>query len=219
MVDGVKAMGLMCPGGGNFASRATDSRKSLFPGPPAGFMRGQTVKNIVYFDLETQKSADEVGGWGNIIRMGLSVAVTYSTARGEYTIYGEKQVDDLLRELQRADLVVGFNNLRFDYEVLHGYTSMDLTQLPTLDMLVELTNTLNHRLSLDSIATATFGVEKTAEGLQAIRWYKEGKLAEIAEYCCFDVKITKMVHEYGQQNKQLAYLNRFGKKLNVTVNW
>ena len=86
-------------------------------------------------------------------------------------------------------------------------------------MLVELTNTLNHRLSLDSIATATFGVEKTAEGLQAIRWYKEGKLAEIAEYCCFDVKITKMVHEYGQQNKQLAYLNRFGKKLNVTVNW
>jgi DEAD/DEAH box helicase domain-containing protein len=177
------------------------------------------VKNIVYFDLETQKSADEVGGWGNIIRMGLSVAVTYSTARGEYTIYGEKQVDDLLRELQRADLVVGFNNLRFDYEVLHGYTSMDLTQLPTLDMLVELTATLNHRLSLDSIATATFGVEKTAEGLQAIRWYKEGKLAEIAEYCCYDVKITKLVHEYGRQNKQLFYENRFGKKLNVAVNW
>jgi hypothetical protein len=177
------------------------------------------VKNIVYFDLETQKSADEVGGWGNIIRMGLSVAVTYSTARGEYTIYGEKQVDDLLRELQRADLVVGFNNLRFDYEVLHGYTSMDLTQLPTLDMLVDLTATLNHRLSLDSIATATFGVEKTAEGLQAIRWYKEGKLAEIAEYCCYDVKITRLVHEYGRQNKQLFYENRFGKKLNVTVNW
>jgi DEAD/DEAH box helicase domain-containing protein len=177
------------------------------------------VKNIVYFDLETQKSADEVGGWGNIIRMGLSVAVTYSTARGEYTIYGEKQVDELLRELQRADLVVGFNNLRFDYEVLHGYTSMDLTQLPTLDMLVELTATLNHRLSLDSIATATFGVEKTAEGLQAIRWFKEGKLAEIAEYCCYDVKITKLVHEYGRQNKQLFYENRFGKKLNVAVNW
>ena len=177
------------------------------------------MKNIVYFDLETQKSADEVGGWGNIIRMGLSVAVTYSTARGEYMIYGEKQVDDLIRELQRADLVVGFNNLRFDYEVLHGYTSMDLTQLPTLDMLVELTATLNHRLSLDSIATATFGVEKTAEGLQAIRWFKEGKLGEIAEYCCYDVKITKLVHEYGQQHKQLFYQNRFGKKLNVAVNW
>ena len=127
------------------------------------------MKNIIYFDLETQKSAEEVGGWDKISRMGLSVGVTYSTAGGGYKIYGEKQVDDLIKDLQRADLVVGFNNLRFDYEVLHGYTTLDLRQLPTLDMLVELQNTLNHRLSLDSIATATFGVEKTAEGLQAIR--------------------------------------------------
>ena len=37
------------------------------------------AKNIVYFDLETQKSADEVGGWGNISKMGMSVGVTYST--------------------------------------------------------------------------------------------------------------------------------------------
>jgi DEAD/DEAH box helicase domain-containing protein len=177
------------------------------------------LKNIVYFDLETQKSAEEVGGWDKISRMGMSVGVTYSTARGDYRIYGEPQVNDLVTELQRADLVVGFNILRFDYEVLHGYTSLDLTQIPTLDMLVELTNTLQHRLSLDSIATATFGLEKTAEGLQAIRWFKEGKLHEIAEYCCYDVKLTKLVHEYGCQHRQLHYTNRFGKKLTVPVKW
>ena len=96
---------------------------------------GDTVaKNIVYFDLETQQSADEVGGWGNISKMKMSVGVTYSTARGDYKIYGESQVNDLITELQRADLVVGFNNLRFDYEVLHGYTTLDLTQVPTLDI-------------------------------------------------------------------------------------
>jgi DEAD/DEAH box helicase domain-containing protein len=86
-------------------------------------------------------------------------------------------------------------------------------------MLVALQNTLQHRLSLDSIATATLGVEKTAEGLQAIHWFKEGKLLEIAEYCCYDVKITKLVHEYGVQNRQLHYKNRFGKKLTVSVGW
>jgi hypothetical protein len=177
------------------------------------------VKNIVYFDLETQKSADEVGGWGNISKMGMSIGVTCSSVNGEYKIYGEKQVDELIKDLQRADLIVGFNNLRFDYEVLHGYTSFDLSQLPTLDMLVELQNTLNHRLSLDSIATATFGVEKTAEGLQAIRWFKDGRLAEIAEYCCYDVKITKLVHEYGKHHRQLHYTNRFGKKMTVPVSW
>jgi hypothetical protein len=177
------------------------------------------AKNILYFDLETQKSADEVGGWGNISKMGMSIGVTCSSANGEYKIYGEKQVDELIKDLQRADLIVGFNNLRFDYEVLHGYTSFDLSQLPTLDMMVELQNTLNHRLSLDSIATATFGVEKTAEGLQAIRWFKDGRLAEIAEYCCYDVKITKLVHEYGRQHRQLHYNNRFGKKQTVPVSW
>ena len=177
------------------------------------------ARNILYFDLETQRSADEVGGWGNISKMGMSVGVTCNSVTGEYKIYGEKQVDDLIKDLQRADLVVGFNNLRFDYEVLHGYTSFDLSQLPTLDMMVELQNTLNHRLSLDSIATATFGVEKTAEGLQAIRWFKDGRLAEIAEYCCYDVKITKLVHEYGQHHRQLHYANRFGKKMTVPVGW
>ena len=177
------------------------------------------MKNIVYFDLETQKSADEVGGWNKISAMRMSIGVTYSTARGGYMIYGEKDVDELLTELQRADLVVGFNNLRFDYEVLHGYTAFELRQLPTLDMLVVLQDTLQHRLSLDSIAPATLGVEKTAEGLQAIAWYREGKMLEIAEYCCYDVKLTRLVHEYGAQNKRLYYNNRFGKKLMVPVSW
>lgn len=177
------------------------------------------MKNILYFDLETQRSAEEVGGWNNISRMGMSVGVTYSNARSEYKIYGEKQVGELIHELQRADLIVGFNNLRFDYEVLHGYTPLDLRQLPTLDMLVDLQNKLQHRLSLDAIATATFGVEKTAEGMQAIEWFRQGKLLEIAEYCCYDVKITRLVHEFGVQNRLVHYNNRFGKRLSVGVSW
>jgi len=177
------------------------------------------MKDIVYFDLETQRSAEEVGGWNKISQMGMSVGVTFSTARNEYRIYAEKQVDELIHQLQRADLVVGFNNLRFDYEVLHGYTPFDLRQLPTLDLLVELQKNLPHRLSLDAIATATLQVEKTADGMQAIRWFREGKLLEIAEYCCYDVKITKLVHEYGVRQKQIFYRNKFGSKLSVPVAW
>jgi len=177
------------------------------------------TKNILYFDLETQKSAEDVGGWDKVREMRMSIGVTYSTARQEYKIYDEKQVDDLLNDLQRADLVIGFNNLRFDYEVLHYYTVLDLRQIPTLDVLVELQKKLQHRLSLDSVAAATLGVEKTAEGMQAIRWFREGRLMEIAEYCCYDVKITRMVHEYGAAHRQLFYKDRFGKKLTVPVMW
>ncbi len=177
------------------------------------------MKNILYFDLETQKSAEDVGGWNHISRMGMSVGVTYSTASGDYKIYGEEKVDELIKDLQRADLIVGFNHLRFDYEVLHGYTALDLRQLPALDMMLELQNKLQHRLSLDAIATATFGVEKISEGMQAIQWYQKGRLMEVAEYCCYDVKLTRLVHEYGLQHRELHYHNRFGKKLTVPVNW
>jgi len=178
------------------------------------------MKNTVYFDLETQKSADEVGGWDKIRDMRMSVGVTYSTARGEYLIYGPDKVNALIEELRRADLVVGFNSLRFDYTVLQGHNDFfDPEQIPTLDMLIEVQKSLPHRLSLDSIAQASLGIEKTSEGLQAIKRFKEGKLLEIAEYCCFDVKITKLVHEFGAANKQLFYTNRFGKKLSVPVSW
>jgi hypothetical protein len=177
------------------------------------------MKNIVYFDLETQKSADEVGGWDRVSQMRMSVGVLYSTAQGEYQIYDESRVHELIAVLQRADLVVGFNQLRFDYEVLHHYTAIDLRQLPTLDLLVEIQKQLQHRLSMDALAVATLGVEKTTDGLQALRWFREGRLLEIAEYCCYDVKITRLLHEYGAANKQLFYRNRFGRKLPVAISW
>tara|TARA_Y100000589_G_scaffold320200_1_gene349826 strand:- start:526 stop:1062 length:537 start_codon:yes stop_codon:yes gene_type:complete len=176
-------------------------------------------KNIVYFDLETQKSADEVGGWNHIDLMGMSIGVTFSTKRGDYRVYGEPEIDELIEEIQKADLVVGFNQIRFDYKVLEGYSVFDFTQVPSLDMLVDLNEKLGHRLKLDSIAQATFGCEKTAEGLQAIEWYRQGKLLEIAEYCLYDVKITKMVHEYGRAHGHLHYTNKFGNKLKVEVDW
>lgn len=176
-------------------------------------------KNIVYFDLETQKSADEVGGWDNIRDMQMSVGVTFSTQRGTYRIYSEREVDDLVRELLRADLVIGFNHLNFDYEVLHRYTVFDLKQVPALDLLLELQKLVNHRLSLDAIAASTLGVEKTSEGMQAIKWFREGRLLDVAEYCCYDVKITRLVHEYGAAHKQLYYRNRFGNKVPVSVSW
>jgi DEAD/DEAH box helicase domain-containing protein len=177
------------------------------------------MKNIVYFDLETQKSAEEVGGWDRIRDMKMSVGVTYSSAREEYRIYPEKEVDDLVKELSRADLIVGFNNLRFDYEVLHSYTILDLTQIPTLDVLVELQKKLEHRLSLDAVASATLGVEKTSQGMEALLWFRQGRLMDVAEYCCYDVKITRLLHEYGTRYKQLFYKDRFGQMNVVPVSW
>lgn len=178
------------------------------------------ARNIVYFDLETQRTAGDVGGWNNKDKMGMSIGVTYSTAKGEYRIFQEHQVDDLVEELLKAELVVGFNVTKFDYGVLRGYSVYELAEvLPTLDMLLDIEEKIGHRLALDTIAQATLGVGKIAEGLDAIRWFREGEFIKIAEYCCFDVKVTKLVHEFGVENGRVFYEDRFGQKKEVEVSW
>ncbi len=191
--------------------------------------------DIVYFDLETRRTANDVGGWGNKHLMGISVAVTFSTARNEYTIYTQDEAPALVGQLKRADLVVGFNHIDFDYEVLKGYDLMFAPDdLPhSRDLLVDLEKVLGHRIKLEAVAAATLGMGKTADGLDAIKWWQQAEqareqkdfakqrdeMAKIAEYCCYDVKVTKCVHEYGALHGHVKYHDRNGREQSVKVDW
>jgi DEAD/DEAH box helicase domain-containing protein len=177
-------------------------------------------RDIVYFDLETQRTANDAGGWARKGDMRMSVGVVFSTATGRYEVFGEAQVNQLVERLRRADLVVGFNILNFDYQVLMGYTILDLVaELPTADLMADMEKKLGHRVGLDAIAQATLGFQKTAAGLDAIRWWREGRIIEIAEYCCFDVKVTRLVHEHGCRHKELFFHDRFARKQRVEIDW
>jgi hypothetical protein len=192
----------------------------MMPPHPPFFPSPTMPRDIVYFDLETRRTANDVGGWGNKHKMGVSVAVTYSTKLQEYLIYTEDEISDLVHQMVRADLVVGFNHISFDYEVLLGHTVFDFReQLRSLDLLVELEQKLGHRLKLEAVAAATLGTGKTADGLEAIRWWQQGKMAEIAEYCCYDVKVTKCIHEYGAKHGHVKYHDRNGREQSVAVEW
>ncbi|MFY8269568.1 MAG: ribonuclease H-like domain-containing protein [Terrimicrobiaceae bacterium] len=176
--------------------------------------------DIVYFDLETQRTANDVGGWYKKHEMGMSIGVTYSSRDGCYEIFPEDRADALVKRLQRADLVVGFNHIRFDYDVLMAYTILDLREaLISLDLLQEVERIVGHRLKLEDIAQATLGVGKTADGLDAIRWWREGRLLDIAKYCCFVFMVTRLVHEYGASKKEIFYNDRFGRKQRLPVEW
>jgi DEAD/DEAH box helicase domain-containing protein len=177
-------------------------------------------RDIVYFDLETQRTANDAGGWARKGDMRMSVGVIFSTSTGRYEVFGEAQVNRLVERLRRADLVVGFNVLNFDYQVLMGYTILDLVaELPTADLMADMEKRLGHRLGLDAIAHATLGIQKTAAGLDAIRWWREGRILEIAEYCCFDVKVTRLVHEHGCRHKELFFHDRFAQRQRIEIDW
>jgi DEAD/DEAH box helicase domain-containing protein len=175
--------------------------------------------NDVFFDLETQRSIQEVGGRENLRLLRVSVAVTFSTATDQFKVYREDQVPALVADLKAASRVIGFNLLQFDYPVLRYYTAERLGDLPTLDLLQDLYNKLGFRIGLDALARATLGTQKLADGLAAIRWFREGNLDQLITYCCEDVSITKRLYEAGRDNGSVQYLDRQGRLQKVNVTW
>ena len=175
--------------------------------------------NIVYFDVESQKLFHEVGG-RDASKLLLACGVTWSTARNDFAVYWEQDALALVAELKAADRVVGFNIIGFDYEVLRPYAQgINFRTFRSLDMLVDIYRTLNFRLSLDSIARATLGTSKTADGVMSVEWFRRGELDKVAEYCKSDVDITRRVYEFGRDNGFVNYYSKLGSKLKVAVNW
>ena len=170
-------------------------------------------------DIETRMSADEVGGWGRADRMGISCAVVFDSLENEYLTYFQEDVTALMDRLAAFDVVVGFNVKRFDYAVIGGLIDYPFHTLPTLDILEDIHARLGYRLSLDHIAHATLGRSKSADGLAALRWWKEGKMDQIVSYCKEDVVITKDVYLYGLANRYLLFRNKSGAAVRLPVNW
>jgi DEAD/DEAH box helicase domain-containing protein len=169
------------------------------------------------FDVETRRSAAEVGGWHRAERMGISVLVLYDSGPDRFFVYRDDEIADFVSHLKELGLVVGFNNKRFDNLVLSAYTACDLGALPTLDILEEVKDRLGYRLSLDGLAEQTLGVKKTADGLQALQWYQEGRIDKIIEYCKKDVALTRDLFRYGVANGYLLFKNKAGSVVRCPV--
>jgi DEAD/DEAH box helicase domain-containing protein len=175
--------------------------------------------NIVYFDLETQNLFEDVGG-RDASKLRLACGVTWSTERNDFAVYWEQDAAALIAELKSADRVIGFNIINFDYQVLRPYApNENFRALRSTDLLLDIYRMLNFRLSLDTIAKATLGTTKTADGIMSVQWFRNGELEKVAEYCKADVDITRRVYEFGRDNGFVHYYSKLGSKLKVVVNW
>ena len=186
----------------------------LDPAPDAG-------SRYLVLDVETQLSAQEVGGWHRADRMRVSVAVLYDSQADAFTAYTEEAMPEMLARLASGPLVVGFNLRRFDYAVLSLYSGSKtfFQNLPTLDMLEVVYNRLSYRISLDNLTQATLDAPKSADGLMALQWWKEGRVADIARYCEDDVRLTRDLYLFGLANGFLLFTNKAGQAVRVPVDF
>jgi len=185
---------------------------------PGGFRLRSDEGRVVVFDIETQRSAAEVGGWRRIRDMRLALAVVYDVRRNTNRTYFEKDVDRLLLDLVMADRVIGYNSERFDLTVLSAYGEWDLGRIRSFDMLREIRRRFGLRVKLADLALANLGEGKSADGLQSLAWFREGRLDLIEAYCRRDVEVTARLFFLGRERRHLLLHHREGT-LRLPVDW
>ncbi|MBR3664204.1 MAG: DEAD/DEAH box helicase [Desulfovibrio sp.] len=189
------------------------------PLEPTKILEVTIPSHYMVFDVETRRSAKDVGGWKYPYKMGVSVCVAYDSLEDRFLQFQQEELAELFERFTKADLVIGFNSLRFDYQVLQPFCSYDLMDLPSLDLLKQVYDSLKYRISLDSLARSTLGAQKSADGLLALAWWKEGKVKEIAKYCEQDVRLTRDLYLYGLQHGHLFFHAKSGQKVRVNVDF
>lgn len=172
----------------------------------------------VVLDLETQRLAHEVGGWSHVDRLGLAVAVTLDVDSGRLRRFVEAEAPDLVHHLNHVDAVIGYNLLRFDFAVLRPY-GFRPEGIATVDLLDHLYRRLGFHVALDNVASATLGEQKSADGIQAVTWFRRGEFEKVFAYCESDVRITHRLWEHGRLNRWVRFRDREFRLQQVPVNW
>ena len=158
----------------------------------------------VTFDIETR------GGFGALGRLDagaleLTVVGVHDSETGEYTSYLKDELGALWPKLERADVLIGYNSDSFDIPILNRYYPGDLARIRSIDLMVEVQKVLGRRLRLDSLAQATLGRGKTADGLKAVDWWNQGLFEKVREYCIEDVRLTRELFDHALAHGSLKY--------------
>jgi DEAD/DEAH box helicase domain-containing protein len=161
------------------------------------------MKKIV-FDIETKNTFQEVGS-NDATKLDISLLVIYDYDTNKYLTFTENNFTELWPILEETDMLIGYNSNHFDIPLLNKYYPGDLTAVGSLDILAEIRKSLGKGIRLDNVAEATIGIGKSGHGLQAIEWWKEGRMDKIEKYCKQDVKVTKDIYEYALKHKKLKY--------------
>jgi len=172
--------------------------------------------NIVIYDCEIKRGIPARGeekipgieyckGWGDHAGMGVSVTGVYDYDEDRYRVFCDDNVDEMLELFASADLLVGFNSIRFDDRLLVA-TYPDYADITTTryDLLVETWRAAGLKPSwgspkthggfgLDAMCEANFGVRKSGHGAMAPVLWQQGKIGAVIDYCLNDIRMTKML--------------------------
>ncbi|MEK7200644.1 MAG: ribonuclease H-like domain-containing protein [Patescibacteria group bacterium] len=161
------------------------------------------MKKVV-FDIETSNIFSEVGT-NNPADLSISVVGVYEYEKDLYSSFLVEEFNKLWSIIENADALITFNGEHFDIPLLNKYYSGDLFKIKSVDLLKEMQKSAGRRMKLDQIAEGTLGINKSGDGMDAVRWWREGEIEKVKKYCLDDVRITKDLYEYALKNNKLFF--------------
>lgn len=170
----------------------------------------------IVFDIETSNWMSDIGS-GNPADLSIALVGIHDSGTNSYQSFLEHELPQLWKIVEQADMLVGYNSDHFDIPLLNKYYPGDLSRIKSLDLMKEVYAVLGRRLKLDSIAAGTLGAKKSADGLQSLRWWKEGEIDKVREYCLKDVELTKGIFEYALAHGNIKY-KELGRTREVKLN-
>jgi len=157
----------------------------------------------ITFDIETY--GDFGSGARALDYLELTICCIHDSETDSYDSFLKEDLPKLWKVLETTDLLVGFNSDHFDIPILNKYYPGDLSKIRSLDLLKEISAVLGRRVRLDAIAEGTLGQKKMANGLEAMRWWREGNIKKLREYCLKDVEITKKIFDHALKTGALTF--------------
>ena len=181
----------------------------------------KNMNDTLVIDLETKKSFAEVGGEKNIRELGISVAGVYSYAKDVFFAFEEHELSTLEEMLAQTAHLIGFNINHFDIPVLEPYLKkVSLGSIAVTDLFEDAVSFLGHRVGLSGLAQATLGESKSGHGLEALEWFRQGRVEDVKKYCLDDVRLTRALYEYGKKHGHVLFESFVdGKTHSIPVPW
>ncbi|MBU0660974.1 ribonuclease H-like domain-containing protein [Patescibacteria group bacterium] len=167
----------------------------------------------IVFDIET------IGDIKNLSTMKVTVVSIYEYETDSYRSFEEHELKELWPILEKAERIIGYNSEHFDVPILNRYYTGDLTIIPHLDLLKVIKESCGKRFKLDDVAQATLQMKKSADGLIAMEWFRQGEIQKVKDYCEQDVRVTKEVYDYGVKNSMIYYPTITGEVMPIAVNF
>ncbi len=179
----------------------------------------QNHKDFLVVDIETKTLVEAVGGWKNFKQLEVSVACAFDSKTQQFHSYTEDKLGDLVA-LCKERLLVGYNLVGFDLPILEKYGLPPVSELDVFDIMLDVHNVSGWRfVKLEKIAQATLGTGKSADGLMAVEWWKQGLVDKIIEYCLKDVEVTRDVFLHGLNQGYIEIMKADESKARFNVNW